>query len=60
MTVAELKEELAKYPDDMEVNVSEDNTAVEGEIMLDPYFDYNLLVITYKEIKEDRPRSREF
>lgn len=48
MNVKELKEALAAYPDDMEVAVSEGISRVvaESDLILDPYFDYNLLVIT--------------
>lgn len=51
MTVAELKDALAAYPDDMEVAVieNESRTVAEGEVILDPYPDYNLLVITYQD-----------
>lgn len=54
MTVAELKEKLAAYPDDMEVAVIEGVSRVgaEGELILDPYPDYNLLVITYQDEEE--------
>lgn len=51
MSVKELKEALSKYPDDMEVAVSEgiSRVVVDGEVILDPYVDYNLLVITYND-----------
>ncbi len=54
MNVKELKESLAAYPDDMEVAVSEGISRVvaEGEVILDPYPDYNLLVITYQNEEE--------
>lgn len=54
MTVKELKEALNAYPDDMEVAVSEGISRVvaEGEVILDPYPDYNLLVITYQDEEE--------
>lgn len=54
MTVKELKEALAAYPDDMEVAVSEGISRVvaDGEVILDPYPDYNLLVITYQDEEE--------
>lgn len=53
MTVKELREAIAAYPDDMEVAVLENESRIiaEGEIVLDPYPDYNLLVITYQEEK---------
>lgn len=45
MTVKQLIEALSEYPDDIEVAVSEGISKVvaEGEIVLDPYPDYNLL-----------------
>lgn len=54
MTVAELKEALDAYPDDMEVAVSEGISKVvaDGEVILDPYPDYNLLMITYQDEEE--------
>lgn len=55
MTVKELIAELAKYPEDMEVAVTEgfSRTIPEGELVLDPYTDYNLLVITYNYDEEE-------
>lgn len=54
MTVRELKEALAAYSDDMEVAVleNESRTVAKGEVILDPYPDYNLLVITYQDEEE--------
>lgn len=54
MTVKQLKHALADYPDDMEVAVSEgiSREVAEGEVILDPYPDYNLLVITYQDEEE--------
>lgn len=51
MLVRELKEALNNIPDDMEVAVSEGISRVvaDGEVILDPYVDYNLLVITYND-----------
>lgn len=48
MTVRELREALTSYPDDMEVAVSEgvSRAVAESELILDPYPNYNLLVIT--------------
>lgn len=47
MNIKELKEALSAYPEDMEVAVTEGISRVvaEGEVILDPYPDYNLLVI---------------
>lgn len=55
MTVKELMAELAKYPEDMEVAVTEgfSRTIPEGVLVLDPYADYNLLVITYNYDEEE-------
>lgn len=51
MTVRELKEALNAYPDNMEVAVLEGPSKVvaEGDVLLDPYYDYNLLVLTYQD-----------
>ncbi len=51
MNVKQLREALAAYPDNMDVTISEGVavTCSEGELQLEPYVDYNLLVITFKD-----------
>lgn len=53
MTVAELKEALTAYPDDMEVEICEGKVKMtdDDEVILDPYWDFNTLVLTYQSME---------
>lgn len=54
MNVKELKEALAAYPDDMEVEICEGKVKMTDgdEVILDPYWDFNTLVLTYQSMIE--------
>lgn len=51
MTVKELIKVLSDYPEDMEVTISEgiSMNITSCDLMADPYWDYNLLVLIYKD-----------
>lgn len=54
MNVKELREALAAYPDDMEVEICEGKVQMTDgdEVILDSYWDFNTLVLTYQSMIE--------